>query len=115
VSRINRVRSDPHEPSVSDRQRELLFDLVKQKVQDVHGLTDYDPVVAMAIIGTDVQVDVTTRLQAHGRVAKFVHPELKQVEVTGAGGGPLAVKHGVVEEVLDLMETLARGKEITKT
>lgn len=42
---------------------------------------EYDPVVAMALIGVRSDVDVATQLTAHSNVSKFVRPTLKSVEV----------------------------------
>lgn len=131
---IKRVKSDPREPTVSDQQRSDLLKLIRQKVQEAHGVVGYDPVVAMAVIGTDpvlngLEADPLTEvpadpakgiagrpayrrrdtrvvMDAHKEVAKYTRPQLKQIEVTGAGGGPLEVTHTLAGEIADLIGAL---------
>lgn len=132
---IKRPKSNPHEPEVSDRQREDLLTLIQREVERHHGVIGYDPVVAMALIATDpvvnglapdpltavpanpakgleaippvIRRDRKTALDAHKEVAKYTRPQLKQVEVSGLGGGPIIMKSGLASEIADLIAALS--------
>lgn len=126
--RIKRPPSRPKEPEVDPEVREQLFELIRRKVEEVHGVTEYDPVVAMALIATDESVrgavglgpagnpllGVQTVLKAHGEVARYVHPTVKQIELTGKDGGPVQVKSGLALEIADLLKTVGTNREVEK-
>ena len=126
---IKRPKSDPREPAVSEAQRDTLLALIRERVAAVNGLEGYDPVVALALIATDPVVnglapdplyadaahpegqlrrDRRLAVDAHKEVARYPRPQLKQVEVTGAGGGPLVVQHGLASEIADLIAGLTQ-------
>ena len=50
---------------------------------------DYNPLLELARIAQDPEVDVGVRVQANKEVVKYVYPQLKAVEVTGDDGGPI--------------------------
>jgi hypothetical protein len=70
----------------------------KHKInRDIIGLLDQlncNPIEGLAKIANDERVDPATRAAAFSRIARFVHPELKSIEVSGKGGG--AIKHEYV-------------------
>lgn len=102
---IKRPASSNREPTVSVWQQEKLRQLISDEVRARHGLTSYDPVVAMALIGCDPanSSDPSLVLSAHKEVAKYLHPTLKQVEVAGPGGGPVSVESSEAKELVDLV------------
>ena len=124
---IKRVKSSNAEPAVSDRQRENLLALIQEQVERHNGVVGYDPVVAMALIATDPVVnglapdpltanndhpegvlrrDRRIAMDAHKEVAKYTRPQLKQMELTGPGGGPVQVAHDLAGEIADLIAGL---------
>lgn len=58
---------------------------------------------AIADIAHDPSVDAETRLSALKELASYEHAKKKAVEVTGPGGGPLEVKHSLVDDILNLI------------
>ncbi len=48
---------------------------------------NYHPILELARIANDQEVDVSIRKDAHKEVAKYVEPQLKAIEHTG-GDGP---------------------------
>lgn len=120
---MKRIPSSNKEPEVSANQRQQLLDLIAERVGRDHHVVEYDPVVAMALIATDPEVNgrdpltgerlqghprkLDLALAAHAQVAKYTRPQLKQVEVTGQGGGPLEVKTDLTLQVVDLIQQLA--------
>lgn len=115
--RIKTPRLKPVEPDVGPDLRSELLELIRRKVLEVNDLEEYDPVVAMALIATDRNVQavmgaqnpllgVQTVLKAHSEVARYVHPTVKQVEVSGPHGGPLQVKSGLAQEIADLLQNI---------
>jgi hypothetical protein len=57
-----------------------------------------NPIEGMAKIATDEKIDIAIRLRAHAEVAKYVHPQLKAIELSGPGGGP--IQHDVSADEL---------------
>lgn len=129
-SAVRRPKSSNKEPEVSDNQREMLLALIAERVSAEHMVVEYDPVVAMALIATDPEIngrDVVTgdrvmnaqrnlglALAAHREVAKYTRPQLKQIEVTGAGGGPLEVKTKLAIDIVELMAQLTGTSTVKK-
>ena len=126
---IKRVKSCNKEPEVSDNQRQMLMDEIARRVAETHNLAEYDPVIAMALIATDPEVnginkltgerttyidhegrekltqrDLGLALAAHREVAKYTRPQLKQVELVGSGGGPLEIKTELAINVANLIQ-----------
>jgi hypothetical protein len=62
----------------------------KHKInRDIVGLLDSlgcNPIEGLARIASDDKIEAAIRVNAYGRIAKFVHPELKAVEHTGKDG-----------------------------
>lgn len=128
VIMIRRPKSKPIEPETSPEMRSELLELIRKKVAEVHGLEEYDPVVAMALIATDESIQATvmpgpngnpligvqTVLKAHSEVARYVHPTVKQVELTGPAGGPVQVRSGLATEIADLLKLVGTNKEVSK-
>jgi hypothetical protein len=56
----------------------------------------YHPIVEMARIANDPAQEVGLRAQMHTQVAKYVTPQLKAVEHTGADGAQLEITVNVV-------------------
>jgi hypothetical protein len=42
-------------------------------------------------------------------VARYTRPQLKQLEVTGVGGGPIEVKSGLAKEIAELIGVLVKS------
>lgn len=74
---------------------------------DVNG---YDPLIAMAKLGHDQSLAADLRATMHSKIAAFMHPQLRAIEVTGEDGDPIKVeaKVGKVEKLIDLMLTQAK-------
>ncbi len=64
----------------TNKERKELQQLMSERFPDWH------PVIAMAEIANDKEVDVQTRLVAMKEVSKYVAPQLKAVEVTNPDG-----------------------------
>jgi len=80
-------------------------DRLKRKA--IKGGEDYDPVVAMAEIATNQNNPVEVRLMAHSKVAKFVHAEVKPIEVdpeNSATGAIINAKVQVLDVILSQLE-----------
>lgn len=88
----------------------------------------YNPLVEIAKVATDKsrvtrataagvlyeteRVPPELAVRCHEVVASFVYPKLKQVEVSGPGGGPIPVEQNqVVLDIVALVEALVRKKE----
>lgn len=71
----------------------------KHKInRDIVGLLDSlkcNPIEGLARIATNDKVDISVRVHAYGKLARYVHPELKSVEHTGPGGG--AIQHELTD------------------
>tara|TARA_R110000868_G_scaffold189281_1_gene432158 strand:+ start:1557 stop:1889 length:333 start_codon:yes stop_codon:yes gene_type:complete len=65
---------------------------------------DYDPVVQLALIGCDTTNPVDIRLVAHSRVAKYIHAELKQIELTGEDGAPIQFQMALADRLVQVIE-----------
>lgn len=127
---VKRPKSTNKEPEISAAQRENLLALIAERVAHDHNVVEYDPVVAMALIATDPEIngrDATTgapipgaqrnlklALEAHKEVAKYTRPALKQVELVGEGGGPINVKTNLAMEIVELMGQLTGTGKIKK-
>lgn len=115
---IKRPKSNPQEPPVSQAQRDALLELLRERVAATHGIEAYDPVVEMALIATDPGVVAAASaldplmgkkvaLKAHAEVARYVHPTVKTVELSGPGGGPIEVKTNLASEIADLITKIS--------
>jgi hypothetical protein len=113
---IKRISSSNREPDASPQQHQLLRDLVASKVREKYPeLTEYDPVVSIALIACDPAIQSTDRatvLRAHAEVARYIHPTLKQIEVSGVGGGAVKVRAGLTKDIVDLIMQI-KQKEST--
>ena len=86
-----------------NRSTKELVERIQKTMKQRYGIDNYDPVIAIAEIACDVTNPLEIRLLAHSKVAPYVRPQLKQIELTGAEGGPLEIKHSVADELLALM------------
>jgi hypothetical protein len=60
---------------------------IKEELKDmIYRLyPDYDPVAAMAGIAQDPNVEMSVRVRCHESVAKYMHAQLKTVEIRSEG------------------------------
>lgn len=116
---IKRIPSSNVEPEASEQQHLWLRELVQQKVLEKFGLEGYDPVVAIALMANDPAnadpsrptYDAALTLRAHESVARFTHPTLKQIEVTGSVSGVVEHRSGLVNDIIGLaLQLNQRGK-----
>lgn len=65
----------------------------KHKInRDIVGLLDQlkcNPIEGLARIAIDPKIEIGIRMHAYARIAKYVHPELKSIELSGPGGAPI--------------------------
>lgn len=62
--------------------------------RDVEGLLNKlgcNPLEGLATIASDERIPPSVRAHCYGRLAKFVHPELQSVQISGNDGGPIKV------------------------
>jgi len=87
----------------------VLMEQMQKVVEEKFGVANFDPVVMMALIGMQamqdrevrdpdtgeikqiVLADVNLALSAFAKVAPYVRQQLKTLELTGEGGGPIQV------------------------
>lgn len=50
----------------------------------------WDPLIQLAQMAQDESLPANERRACASEVAQYMHPKRKAVEVTGAGGGPIA-------------------------
>lgn len=90
----------------------------KNKItRDINGLLDSlgcNPIEGMAKIATDENNPIEVRLRANAYIARYVHPELKAVELSTAPGRPLEINAGtpherVISELARLASTRGAG------
>lgn len=62
---------------------------------------NYHPILEMARLANDPNADEKDRFAANKEVAKYVTPQLKAVEHTGAGGDPIEIVVNVVPHATD--------------
>ena len=68
-----------------------------------------NPIEGMARIATDPKCDEALRLRANAEIAKYVHPQLKAIELSGPGGGPIQHEVSADEQLRgDLARIAAR-------
>lgn len=121
---VLKVKSYNEEYSPSAKHREEFIRYLQEQVEKVGGPAAYDPVIAMALMAHDnstitkldrsgnaVEVEavpIDLKFNAHKEVAKYVRPQLKQVELSGPDGGPIETKGAGVDELLKSIEELVR-------
>ncbi len=98
----------------------LEYTTLKRRHQIAHGVhpdeavqivEEYDPVVAMALLGVTVR-DPSLALMAHANVAKFVRPALKSVEMISDNEreSDLATRNAKAAELMQAIDDLARQR-----
>lgn len=87
----------------------------KHKItKDVAGLLDKlncNPIEGLATIANDPATPKAVRSYCFVRLAKFIHPELQSVQLTGANGGP--IEHSDVsarEQLMDRIRGIAAAR-----
>lgn len=78
-------------PGSKNKATQLLEDaqaLIKEKFD----IENWHPVIYMMLVAADPDQDETLRLNAAGKAAPYVASQLKAVELTGEGGGPVEVE-----------------------
>lgn len=106
-------------------RRQELFDELRAKDQDADDASlwaqvdklqpayeEFDPVVAMALVGADHRNDVDVRLAANARVAEYVRPKLKSVEVRVTENDPeqIARRAELMGRLRDFLDAGAGAK-----
>ena len=74
-----------------NREKKAMLDEIQQQFPDYH------PVIAMAKIANDGNVDLQMRFYAHKEIAHYVEPKRKAIEVTG---GPVQIIASALDEAL---------------
>ncbi len=74
----------------------------------IYAEAGYDPLVAMARIGHDLQVSIDIRANMHAKIAAYMHPQLRSVEVGGNDGQPIELKLNKVDQIVDMMDQLLK-------
>lgn len=93
---------------VPNKAQAGLLEKIQAHVRNKFGIEEYDPLKALAEIANDPDNDVTIRAGAHKEVVKYIHPQKKAVEVTGAEGGPLEVKLELADRLIAALEKAAK-------
>jgi hypothetical protein len=69
----------------------------KHKItNDLRALLDEmgcNPIEGLARIAIDPKVKPELRAMCNAQIAKYIHPQLKAIEVSGKGGGPIKHEH----------------------
>lgn len=100
----------------------LEYTTLKRRDQIAHGVApedaipivdDYDPVIAMALIGVKTR-NKELALSAHSKVAEYVRPKLKSVEVIAdaAKSQDLAARNAKAATLLDAIDEVARARRL---
>lgn len=65
-------------------------------------------------LGYNRPEDISPGLRAKcaSDACKYLYPQLRAVEVSGSGGGPVEMKMGLVDDLLKAMEANVRSKEM---
>ncbi len=84
----------------------------KHKInRDIVGLLDSlncNPIEGLARIATDTKVEIGVRVAAFRSIARYVHPELKSIELSGPGGAPIQHEHSnAAEELISRMGSIS--------
>lgn len=69
-----------------NKNKSFLMNVLKEK------FPEYEPVVEMAKIACDMGNDVNVRLNANKEVAKYIHPQLKAIELKGDEDSPVTLR-----------------------
>ncbi len=54
-------------------------------------ITDYNPLVAMAIIANDDKVSLKTRADLHTRIAEFIYPKVRTLDFSNPEGKKMKI------------------------
>lgn len=110
MARIIKTKRDIPYTSTEEHHRKFV-EFVQSEVVKRHGVVGYDPVVAMALIGTDPALqDLKLKLDAHKEVAKYWRAQLNRTEISGPDGAPIQVEQVEVEEMLEAVEAFVKGE-----
>lgn len=78
---------------------------LKERLQahmlETHGIENYDPIVALADIAVRKSTPTDQKIACHKAIAPYIHSIQKAVEVKVSGG--IEVKHGILDQLLDIM------------
>lgn len=67
-----------------------------------------NPLEGLARIATNEKVDIAVRVHAYGKIARYVHPELKSIELSGPGGAPIQHEHSdAANELISRMDSMS--------
>ena len=69
-----------------------------------------NPLQGLAEIASDQDNSVEIRTRAFAELARYVAPQLRSTEITGAGGGPVEMTVRSIELLKSRIASLASGK-----
>lgn len=84
----------------------------KHKInRDIVALLDSlncNPLEGLARIAIDEKVEIGVRVSAYRSIARYVHPELKSIELSGPGGAPIQHEHSdAAQELISRMGSIS--------
>lgn len=88
-----------------------LGELIAKAMKETYNMDNYDPVVEMAKIANDPNNPIDLRANCHDRVAKYVRPVLKAVEVSGNVDVNVEQKYDATDKLLAALEAMASAKK----
>jgi hypothetical protein len=88
-----------------------LGDLIAKAMKETYNMDNYDPVVEMAKIANDPNNPIDLRANCHDRVAKYVRPVLKAVEVSGTVDVDHTTRFDATDKLLAALEAMASAKK----
>jgi hypothetical protein len=94
-----------------NKRHDDLFATIQKVIETEYGIKDYDPVVSMAMIANDPNNPIDLRANCHDKVAKYVRPVLKAVEVTGNVDVSVDQKYDATDKLLAALEAMASAKK----
>lgn len=92
------------EPGTANKPKNDLRERLQQRIKQLYGIDNYDPLVALAEIACDPNNPVELRAASHRAIAPYVRPQLKQVELTGVDGGPIETRNLLIEGIVQALE-----------
>jgi len=92
-------------------QKMGLSDLIQKAMLETYGMENYDPVVELARIANDSTNPVDLRATCHDKVAKYVRPVLKAVEVSGTVDVDHTTRFDATDKLLAALEAMASAKK----
>lgn len=89
-----------------------LFIRLKERARLVHGVQDYDPLVALADIALDRTTPQELAAKCHTHLAKFFYAERAVVDVNHHHEEAAAAPEAVADAILARLEQAARARTV---